>query len=128
MIAGRSAKLLTIGLAAIGVGVLAAGLSLQAPAPSAPPPQAIAPRQPLVPSREAVRQAAGLSDAFIAIADAVTPAVVRIQAERSSMPQAGSWLPRGLQDFAEHQPITNNCGSVQRILASLLERSYLPGT
>jgi serine protease Do len=99
MIAGRSAKLLSIGLAAIGVGVLAAGLSLQAPAPANPPPQAITPRQPLVPSREAVRQAAGLSDAFIAIADAVTPAVVRIQAERTSVPAEGSWLPRGLQDF-----------------------------
>jgi serine protease Do len=34
---------------------------------------------------EAVRQAASLSDAFIAIADMVTPSVVRIEVERSGM-------------------------------------------
>jgi serine protease Do len=45
------------------------------------------------PSREAVRQATGLSDAFIAISDAVTPAVVRIQAERhGTQAQRGRWL------------------------------------
>jgi serine protease Do len=45
------------------------------------------------PTREAVRQVAGLSDAFIAIADAVTPAVVRIQAERHPVSgQRARWL------------------------------------
>jgi serine protease Do len=79
--------------------VLAAGLSLEPPRQAAPAPQVIAPRQPLMPSRDAVEQASGLSDAFIAIAEAVTPAVVRIQAERAMPTEEAGWLPRGLQDF-----------------------------
>jgi serine protease Do len=57
------------------------------------------PAAPAVDS-DAVRQASNLSDAFIAISEAVTPAVVRIQSER--LPVAGrgrGWLPRGLQDI-----------------------------
>lgn len=99
MTASRSAKLLSIGLGALALAVLAANATVDPPAPAAPIPVMVPPRQPLVPSAEAVRQATGLSDAFIAIAEAVTPAVVRIQAERTTPPEFGGWLPLGLQDF-----------------------------
>lgn len=59
------------------------------------------PRPALVQSvlgeRGAVREAAGLSEAFIAIAESVTPAVVRIQAERPGGRGAG--VPPEFRDF-----------------------------
>lgn len=44
-------------------------------------------------------RAAELGDAFIAIADAVTPAVVRIQTERLGPASQGARAPHGMRDF-----------------------------
>jgi serine protease Do len=88
------AKLLVLGLVGIGIaGGVAAGVGyetprqrtvLLGPAHSAPS---------IAVHRDAIRQATNLSDAFIAIAEAVTPAVVRIQAERIHADRpSGSWL------------------------------------
>jgi serine protease Do len=94
----RSARLLSIGVGTLGVAVLAAGLSMDPPARNASVAPALQASQRLVPDRDAIERATGLSDAFIAIADAVTPAVVRIQAERLTTAEAPGWL-RGLQDL-----------------------------
>ena len=81
-------------LAGVGAGVLIAPAQRVAiPALDAPT------RPPVVQNVASVRKASELSDAFITIAETVTPAVVRIQAERSvTHPQQG-WLPRGLNEF-----------------------------
>ncbi len=65
--------------AAAGAGVFA-GFTLREPAPEPPPVLDAPATTPVVANRE-VEQAAGLSEAFISIAQAVTPAVVRIEAE-----------------------------------------------
>lgn len=82
MNASRSFKLLFIGLSALGLAGLAAGLSHEPGGPEPATAEVIAPGRPPVITRTAVQHATGLSDAFIAIAETVTPAVVRIQAER----------------------------------------------
>ncbi|MGH7443566.1 MAG: S1C family serine protease, partial [Longimicrobiales bacterium] len=81
-------------LAGVGAGVLIAPRERVAiPALDAPT------RPPVVQNVASVRRASELSDAFISIAETITPAVVRIQAERTvSQPHQG-WLPRGLNDF-----------------------------
>jgi serine protease Do len=58
---------------------------------------------PVVKSPEVVR-AAGLSDAFITIAQAVTPAVVRIEAERSTTVREGGWRSRFFDRFGQESP------------------------
>jgi len=59
--------------------------------------------QATVPHSENVRRVVELSDAFIAISEAVTPAVVRIQAERVGRP-GHRFLPPGLRDFFTPPP------------------------
>ena len=88
--------LTTIGLLLVVLGAVAS-LQRELPANPAPPPRAAA---PMLASEESLRQAGELSDAFIAIASAVTPSVVRIQAERSAAGD-GNWLSRGFHDFFE---------------------------
>lgn len=56
-------------------------------------------RPPAVQNVASVRRASELSDAFISIAETVTPAVVRIQSERTVPRLRAGWLPRGLHDF-----------------------------
>jgi serine protease Do len=71
-----------LALSVLGMVVLggaAAGIALRPEARGSDGPPAVAPA-----AREAVRQAASLSDAFIAIAATVTPAVVRIEVERTA--------------------------------------------
>jgi len=89
-----------IALTSLGILVVALGAaaSLENRLPPDPTPvvKPAAPR-PVTASREAVRQATELSEAFIAIAETVTPAVVRIQTEQSQ--GADGWLSRGLQEF-----------------------------
>ena len=85
-------------LAAISlVGLLAvaavAGVALR---PSEHQPAASAADTPA--AREAVRQATSVSEAFVAIAEAVTPSVVRIQVERSA-PAETTALTGTLQDL-----------------------------
>jgi serine protease Do len=71
-------RLLAISLlGTLALGGAAAGIVLRPDHPSRAGPPAVAPA-----AREAVRHAATLSDAFIAIAATVTPAVVRIEVER----------------------------------------------
>jgi serine protease Do len=95
-----SAKLLLLALGGlllltgVGAGVLMAPQQRVAiPALDAPT------RPPVVQNVASVRKASELSDAFITIAETVTPAVVRIQAERRVVHPRQGWLPRGLNDF-----------------------------
>jgi serine protease Do len=87
-------------LASLGVLLIAVGTAASLDSGQSPEPVVVAPapssREPS-PDRAAVRRATELSAAFVAIAGEVTPAVVRIQAERSAA--AERWLSRGLQDF-----------------------------
>jgi S1-C subfamily serine protease len=78
--ASPRSRLLAISLVAVLVlGGAAAGIALR---PDARQPGGLA--APVSPAaRDAIRQAASLSDAFIAIAETVTPAVVRIEVERA---------------------------------------------
>jgi serine protease Do len=57
---------------------------------------------PVVSNRDVVR-AAGLSEAFISIAQAVTPSVVRIEAERTMTTQGG-WRSRLFDRFGQETP------------------------
>jgi len=52
-----------------------------------------------IPDRAAIREAEELSDAFIAISEAVTPAVVRIQAERTIGGPHAAAVPPGFREF-----------------------------
>jgi serine protease Do len=88
-----------VALTSIGVllVVLGAAVSLEQRLPHDPLAAVRPEASPPVASREAVRQATELSEAFVAIAASVTPSVVRIQAEQSA--GADGWLSRGLQEF-----------------------------
>ncbi len=66
--------------------------------------------QPVVPPSSTVRQAAELSQAFEQIAQAVTPAVVRIETERTVSRTEGAFVPRWLRDF---QGQSNGAGNAQ---------------
>jgi serine protease Do len=88
-------RLLAISLIAVLLlsGALA-GIALRPPAA----PSGTLPVPTTAATREAVRQATSLSDAFIAIAAAVTPAVVRIEVERLVAPERTRPLG-GLEDL-----------------------------
>ena len=91
---GRSVKLFAVGVFLLVLGAAAAGLGLLTDRPSAArQPDDALPSAPMSPppvaNRGALRQATNLSDAFIAIAEAVTPAVVRIQTEHTGVDDAG---------------------------------------
>ncbi|MBR9990512.1 MAG: trypsin-like peptidase domain-containing protein [Gemmatimonadetes bacterium] len=82
-------------IAMLAFGGAFAGIALRPEEPSGN--LALPPSTPPA-AREAVRQATSLSDAFITIAEAVTSAVVRIEVERSFVPEE-SRLPGGLSDL-----------------------------
>ncbi|MGH7574628.1 MAG: hypothetical protein ACREM1_05795, partial [Longimicrobiales bacterium] len=105
MIANRSLKLLFIGLSALGLAGLAAGLTHEPPAPEPLAADLVAPVQPPIANREAIQRATGLSDAFIAIAETVTPAVVRIQAERSLLAAARRGNRPGWEGMFDNQEL-----------------------
>jgi len=95
-------------IAAVGVVVLAFGgaatlvLRPEAGSPSTAGPELVTtPPKPVSPA--AVRPAAEMGEAFIAIAEAVTPGVVRIVAEHNS-PGAQTSLGRRLQDLFGDPP------------------------
>jgi serine protease Do len=105
----RSATLLGLGLLLLGLAASTAGLGRLTggdPVPGAPSPAlSTAPtRPPQMADRNAVRQAANLSDAFVSIAEAVTPAVVRISAEQTDAPTAAGWFPRRFQELFGEDP------------------------
>jgi serine protease Do len=58
-------------------------------------------RTPVVPSSSTIRQAESLSEAFVEIASAVTPAVVRIETERTVSRGGAPFVPRWLRDQGE---------------------------
>jgi len=60
-------------------------------------------RSPVIATGAAVKQAAELSDAFIRIAQAVTPAVVRIESERTVTRADPVFVPRWLRDQGINQ-------------------------
>lgn len=105
MTANRSLKLLFIGLSALGLAGLAAGLTHEPPAPVPLAADLVAPVQPPIANREAIQRATGLSDAFIAIAETVTPAVVRIQAERSLLAAARRGNSPGWEGMFDNQEL-----------------------
>ena len=57
-----------------------------------------------VPEHPRLREARELGEAFIAIAEAVTPAVVRIQSERTGGGSQSVHIPRGYRDFFGPHP------------------------
>jgi serine protease Do len=104
----RLVALAVIGLLALGGAV--AGIALR------PEERATVTLPPSTPpaTREAVRNATSLSDAFIAIADAVTSSVVRIEVERS-IPLAPA-LPGGLRDLFDPRPTPDDEQTVPQLL------------
>ncbi len=96
-------KTAIVGIALTSIGLAAAGVMLR-PASGARP----APLFVSEPSRaltaQAVRPASELSNAFIAVSEAVTSAVVRIEAEHSGgAARNASWFSRSLPEFFEAQ-------------------------
>lgn len=92
---GRKAAIVGIALASIGVA--AAGVIMH-PASAARPEPMFVTEPPRELSLQAVKPASELSDAFIAVSEAVTPAVVRIEAEQTGGTKKGSWFSRGLPE------------------------------
>jgi serine protease Do len=91
-------KVAVLGIAIASIGVAAAGLMLQPASGARPEPQFVtAPPRALTPT--AVKPASELSDAFIAVSEAVTPAVVRIEAEHTEGSNRDSWFSRSLPQF-----------------------------
>ncbi|MGH7504515.1 MAG: S1C family serine protease, partial [Longimicrobiales bacterium] len=89
-----------VAVTSLGVLVVAAGMAASLRVDNEPTGLAAASTAPprvAVSDPGTVRRAADLSDAFVAIAEAVTPAVVRIQSEQTA--GTGDWLSRGLRDF-----------------------------
>ncbi len=87
-------RLLFPGLLALFLGLaLASDRARPDPAPALPVVQST------LGGRAAVREASGLSEAFIAISEAVTPAVVRIQAERPGPGPDATPVPQEFRDF-----------------------------
>jgi serine protease Do len=99
------AQLLTFGLLAFLGGVGVASIA-EWPRAGEARPQPAAPGDAAVPRPREVRQAVQLSDAFIAIAEAVTPAVVRIQAEHTARRPGGLQELFGGQDAPPSVPHT----------------------
>jgi serine protease Do len=95
---GRKAAI--VGIALTSIGLAAAGVMLH-PASSARPEPMFVKDPPAVLTAQAVRPASELSDAFIAVSEAVTSAVVRIEAEQTGGAKRNSWFSRSLPEFFE---------------------------
>jgi serine protease Do len=93
---GRRAAI--VGIAVTSLGLAAAGLMLH-PASAARPDPKFVKEAPRELSLQAVKPASELSDAFIAVSEAVTSAVVRIEAEQTGGQKRGSWFSRSLPEF-----------------------------
>jgi serine protease Do len=101
-----------IGVLALGGAV--AGVALR-PETAQPPVLQALPPSTTPETREAVRQATSLSDAFIAISEAVTSSVVRIEVERL-LPRDSSPLPGGLQDLFDGPSTSSDDEPVPQLL------------
>lgn len=93
---GRKAAI--VGIAVTSIGLAAAGVMLR-PASAARPDPKFVKEPPRELSLQAVKPASELSDAFIAVSEAVTSAVVRIEAEQTGGQRRGSWFSRSLPEF-----------------------------
>jgi serine protease Do len=93
--------LVVVGMAVVAGGGFWGGYAWSQRTPAAVATLETPARLPVVPSSNIVRQAAGLSDAFVEIARAVTPAVVRIEAERTVRVTGGPFVPRWLREQGE---------------------------
>jgi serine protease Do len=93
---GRKAAILGIALA--GIGLAAAGVVLHPASASRPDPVFVT-QPPKELDKNATKPASELSDAFIAVSEAVTSAVVRIEAEQTGGGKHASWFSRSLPQF-----------------------------
>jgi serine protease Do len=108
---GRRAAL--AGIAAMSLVLAAAGLVLR-PAAGARPEPLFVTEPPKQLSAQAVKPASELSDAFIAVSEAVTPAVVRIEAEQAAGTSTASWFSRSLPEFFD-PPMTDSAGALPEV-------------
>ena len=108
---GRKAAI--VGIALTSVSLAAAGLIL-GPATAARPEPAFVKEPPRNLSLQATRPASELSDAFIAVSEAVTSAVVRIEAEQTAGSKHASWFSRSLPQFLT-APADSNASSLPEI-------------
>jgi serine protease Do len=91
-------KVAILGIAIASVGLAAAGVMLRPASGARPEPTFVKePPRDLNPSD--VRPASELSNAFIAVSEAVTSAVVRIEAEQTNGAKRSSWFSRSLPEF-----------------------------
>lgn len=98
------------GILLLGLVTLVLGLSL-ASSRTGPEPRSEAAFIQATPGQQvAIREAEGLSEAIIAISEIVTPAVVRIQAERPAQPRGSSQVPPEFRDFFGIPPNQNPGG------------------
>jgi serine protease Do len=93
---GRKAAI--FGIAVTSLGLAAGGVMLHPASASRPTPTFIT-EPPHSLSTQATRPASELSDAFIAVSEAVTSAVVRIEAEQTNGSKHASWFTRSLPQF-----------------------------
>jgi serine protease Do len=93
---GRKAAIVGIGL--VSLGLAAAGFMLH-PVSGARPAPTFVSDPPHALSTQATKPASELSDAFIAVSEAVTSAVVRIEAEQTNGSKHTSWFARSLPQF-----------------------------
>jgi len=96
-VSGKNLKLLLTGSCALALAALAGGVSIDPPAatrPALPPSILATPVSPRASLPSIAAPAEALSAAFTSIADAVTPAVVRIQAELPAPEVPAELLPR----------------------------------
>jgi serine protease Do len=93
---GRRLTLMGLATVVVAGGGFVAGTVFDR---EAPPPRGAVAAPPAAQVRSGLRQAAELSSAFISIAQAVTPAVVRIEAEWSAPPEEPAATPLWLRDY-----------------------------
>src|SRR6187401_835597 len=93
-------KTAIVGIALASLGLAAAGIMLR-PASGARPEPLFVSAPPRELSAMAVKPASELSDAFIAVSEAVTSAVVRIEAEQTVGAKRNTWFSRSLPEFFE---------------------------
>jgi len=98
---GRIRVLLVVLIVLVAGGGFWSGYTLRHQGPESVSTLAAPARVPVVPPSSTIRRAEGLSEAFVEIARAVTPAVVRIEAQRTISQADAPFLPRWLRDQGE---------------------------
>ena len=104
----RPARWVVGGVFAVGLVATAYALPIGTPGPAS-----IALAQTEAPERDVVRPVAELSEAFIAISEAVTPSIVRIESQYAPTQNGRRNMPPELRDFFDnpnHQGIPRTSG------------------